>query len=91
MPVSTMPGMIPAISILPIDTSAAVATSTASTLGGMIGSRLAPARIVPAENSVSYPRLRMAGNNERPSNPATAMAAPDSAPRIADSRMQTMY
>ena len=63
----------------------------AKTLGGMIGSRLAPASTVPAENWVSYPRARMAGNSERPSRPATAMAAPERAPRIAESRMQTTY
>ena len=53
MPVSTNPGTMPAISILLIDTSAVVATRMASTLGGMIGSRLAPARMVPAESWVS--------------------------------------
>ena len=58
--------MIPAISIFPVDTSAIVATRMAKTLGGMIGSRLAPASTVPAENWVSYPRARMAGNSERP-------------------------
>ena len=44
---------MPAISILPAEMSASVAMITARTLGGMIGSRLAPARIVPAENWVS--------------------------------------
>ncbi len=44
---------MPATSILPAETSASVAMMTASTLGGMIGSRLAPARMVPAENWVS--------------------------------------
>jgi hypothetical protein len=83
--------MMPAISIFPADTSAMLAIKIANTLGGMIGSRLAPASTVPAENCVSYPRPRMAGKSERPSSPATAIAAPESAPSMADKRMHTTY
>ena len=41
--------MMPAISSDAVEISASVAIRIASTLGGMIGSRLAPARIVPAD------------------------------------------
>ena len=33
----------------------------------------------------------MVGKSERPSSPATAIAAPDKAPRIAESRMHSTY
>ena len=33
----------------------------------------------------------MVGKSERPSRPATAMAAPDNAPRIAESTMHSTY
>ena len=45
-----------AISIEAGETLAIVAMMTASTLGGMIGSRQAPAMIVPADRRRSYPR-----------------------------------
>ena len=44
--------MMPAISSEAVEISASVAIKMASTLGGMIGSRLAPARITPAESLV---------------------------------------
>ena len=44
--------MMPAISRPAVETSARVAIRIASTLGGMIGSRHAPPRIVPADSRV---------------------------------------
>ena len=44
--------MMPAISKPAVEISASVAIRIASTLGGMIGSRQAPPRIVPADSRV---------------------------------------
>ena len=44
--------MMPATSSDAVEISARVAIKIASTLGGMIGSRQAPARMVPAESVV---------------------------------------
>ena len=47
---------MPAINMEAGETLAIVATTTASTLGGMIGSRHAPAMMVPADRRLLYPR-----------------------------------
>ena len=53
--------MIPATRKLAIEILASVARMIASTLGGMIGSSVAPARIVPIDSLRSQPRWIMVG------------------------------
>jgi hypothetical protein len=52
MHISSRPGMMPAISNEAVEISAKVAMRIASTLGGIIGSRHAPARMVPVYSRV---------------------------------------
>ena len=52
-PASSNPGKTPAISSDAMETSASVPTMIARMLGGMIGARQAPARIVPIDSFVS--------------------------------------
>ena len=50
-------------------------------LGGMMGARQAPPRMVPIDRRTSYFRSNIIGSSERPIIAPTAMADPDSDPR----------
>ena len=75
---SQMPGKMPAMNSLEIDTLAATPKITKPMLGGMIGAMMPADAIRPAERPRSWPAAIIIGSSKAVKAAASATAEPDS-------------
>ncbi|MOA32131.1 hypothetical protein D3C78_1533230 [compost metagenome] len=73
-----IPGTMPAMNSLEIDTPEATPKTMKPMLGGMIGAMMPPAAIRPAERSRLCPARTIIGTSRAASAAASATAEPDS-------------
>ncbi|MDT4875911.1 hypothetical protein FQZ97_1113150 [compost metagenome] len=76
---SRMPGKMPAMKSLEIDTLAATPNTTKPMLGGMMGAMMLAEASRPAERALSWPACTIIGSSRAESAAASATADPESA------------
>ena len=84
-----MPGTIPAMNSLEMDTLPATPKITKPMLGGMTGAMMLADAINPAERARSWPAATIMGKSKADSAAASATAEPDSAAMITAAMMVT--
>ena len=86
---SQMPGKMPAMNSLEIDTLAATPKMTKAMLGGMMGAMMPAEAIRPAERALSCPAATIIGSSRAVSAAASATAEPDSEAMMTAATMVT--